>query len=110
MKIKPNVSERIAKHNQHNQRKQESKNEKIKQAMAAISKRRNAEQIFTLRQRFQFDKEFTAFGMLLRTEDMMERHSPRVPEDEFCKEFIIAAKMIDSINGMIEEIKIDSEI
>lgn len=82
---------------------------RLEEAKEAQRKRVEKSLLMELRKDARTNRETTAMGMLVRLEDMMERHAPRTPEDGFSQKFRTASWMIPMVNGMIEEIKIDNE-
>ena len=83
---------------------------RLEEAKEAQRKRSEKSRLMEMRNDARTNRENTAMGMLVRLEDMMERHAPRTPEDGFSKKFRAASGMIPTVKGMIEEIKIDNEI
>lgn len=82
---------------------------RMEEAKEAQRKRAEKSRLMEMRKDARTNRENTAMGMLVRLEDMMERHAPRTPEDGFSQKFRAASGMIPTVKGMIEEIKIDSE-
>lgn len=82
---------------------------RLEEAKEAQRKRVEKSRLMELRKDARTNRENTAMGMLVRLEDMMERHAPRTPEDGFSQKFRAASGMIPTVKGMIEEIKIDNE-
>lgn len=105
MKIKPSVNERVAK---INQQRQTNESERIKQAKETINRKRNAEHFSALQREFRFNKELTALDMLMRLEGMMDRAAPKTPEEDFSPAFKLAAEMIPTVQGMIEDLQVEA--
>lgn len=83
---------------------------RLEEAKEAQRKRAEKSRLTEMRNDARTNRENTAMCMLVRLEDMMERHAPRTPEDGFSQKFRAASGMIPTVKGMIEEIKIDNEI
>ena len=58
--------------------------------------------------RWRFDRELTLMSMLMQLEDMMDMAAPKTPEEDFSPAFKLAAEMIDTVKGMIEEIQVEN--
>lgn len=54
------------------------------------------------------NRELTALDMLMRLEDMMDRVAPKTPEEDFSPAFKLAAELIPTVKGMIEDLQVEA--
>ena len=102
--MRPSLSDRIARHNQDNARREHEENERIHRA---VDHRRTQEEFRKWKERMKFDLALTASQILVILTCQRDMNAPKHPDDEWSEEFRTAVELIPEARRFYEDMAME---
>ena len=101
--MRPDLSARIARHNEDNARREHEENERVRRA---VEHRRTQEEFRKWKEKMGFDLYLTSIDILKRLEQIRDDNMPG-PDDDWNDEFCMAIELIPEARRFYEDMAIE---
>lgn len=102
--VRPSLSDRIARHNQDNVRREHEENERIHRA---VEHRRTQEEFRKWKEDMGFNMYLTATQILMVLTCQRDMNAPKHPDDEWSEEFRTAVELIPEALRFAEDMAME---